>query len=207
MGTEHSKNKMHCNQYLNGNGPLSLDNQVKNGTIKRNSKIVNGNQPDDGRMSIIHLIRSVEGYPDCDTMQINFEFEDGIQTAIRAKGSLYSLVCHFYYDTMTYHHCDSVSFFPLKEKHPNPGQKYYGLKTVAFVPLNHEGMKVYRLLEVAFEHKLLFTVKTTSTGEEQVTFSDIPLKTKESGGHDSFSYPDPMYLKTVMEILNLKGIK
>lgn len=85
---------------------------------------------------------------------------------------------------MTYHPCDSVSFFPLKEKHPNPGQKYFGLKTVAFVPQNHEGRKVYYLLETAFKHKLLFTVATTSTGEEQVTYTDIPLKTKESGGHD-----------------------
>lgn len=55
---------------------------------------------------------------------------------------------------------------------------------MAFVPQNNEGIKVYRMLEVAFKHKLLFTVATTSTGEERVTFSDIPLKTKESGGHD-----------------------
>lgn len=69
----------------------------------------------------------------------------------------------------------------MKEKHPKPGQKYYGFKTVAFVPQNHEGRKVYHLLEVAFKHKLLFTVKTTGTGEERVAFADIPLKTKESG--------------------------
>ncbi|TSK34881.1 E3 ubiquitin-protein ligase DTX3L [Bagarius yarrelli] len=124
-------------------------------------------------MSITHLRRNVEGYPDCDTIQITFEFEDGIQT----------------------------------EQHPNPGQQYYGLKTAAFVPQNHEGRKVYRLLEVAFQHKLLFTVATTSTGEERVTFSDIPLKTEESGGYDSFSYPDPKYLKTVTKLLKAKGIK
>ncbi|MCI4374404.1 hypothetical protein PGIGA_G00005840 [Pangasianodon gigas] len=178
MGSEQSKDKMYCTRYLNGNGPPSLADQVENcadGTSghKRNSKIVNGNQPDDGRMSITHLRRNVEGYPDCDTIQINFEFEDGIQT----------------------------------EKHPNPGQKYHGLKTVAFVPQNHEGRKVYRLLEMAFKYKLLFTVATTSTGEERVTYADIPLKTKESGGHDSFSYPDPKYLKTVTKILKSKGIK
>lgn len=85
---------------------------------------------------------------------------------------------------MTYHPCDSVCFFSLKEKHPNPGQKYYGLKTVAFVPQNHEGRKVYHLLESAFRHKLLFKVATTSTGEERVTYADIPLKNKLGGGHD-----------------------
>ncbi|KAK2854798.1 hypothetical protein Q7C36_006667 [Tachysurus vachellii] len=176
MGSEQSKDKMHCTRYINGTGPPTLADQVQNGTngaSKKNSKIVNGNQPDDGRMSIMHLRRNVEGYPKCDTIQINMEFEDGIQT----------------------------------ENHPNPGQKYYGLKTVAYVPQNNEGMKVYRMLEVAFKHKLLFTVATTSTGEERVTFSDIPLKTKESGGHDSFSYPDPEYLKTVTKILKSKGIK
>ncbi|XP_053490418.1 E3 ubiquitin-protein ligase DTX3L1 [Ictalurus furcatus] len=175
MGSEQSKDKMYCTRYLNGNGPPSLADQVENGISghKINSKIVNGNQPDDGQMSITHLRRNVEGYPDCDTIQINFEFDDGIQT----------------------------------DKHPNPGQKYYGLKTVAFVPLNHEGTKVYHLLEIAFKHKLLFTVATTSTGEERITFADIPLKTKESGGHDSFSYPDPNYLKTVKKILKSKGIK
>ncbi|KAF7708663.1 E3 ubiquitin-protein ligase DTX3L1 [Silurus meridionalis] len=178
MGSEQSKDKMHCTRYLNGNGPPSLTEQVEkatNGTIghKINSKIVIGNQPDDGKMSIMHARRNVEGYPDCDTIQMNFEFDDGIQT----------------------------------EMHPNPGQKYYGLKTVAFVPQNHEGRKVYRMLEAAFKHKLLFTVATTSTGEERVNYSDIPLKTKESGGHDSFSYPDPKYLKTVTKILKLKGIQ
>lgn len=85
---------------------------------------------------------------------------------------------------MTYHPCDSVSFFSLKEKHPKPGQKYCGFKTVALVPQNHEGRKMYHLLDLAFKHKLLFTVATTSTGEERVTFTDVPLKTKESGGHD-----------------------
>lgn len=90
----------------------------------------------------------------------------------------------FHFDSIIYHSCDNVSFFSLKEKHPNPGQKYYGLKTVAFVPQNHEGRKVYYLLQKAFQYKLLFTVATTSTGEERVSFSDIPLKTEESGGRD-----------------------
>ncbi|KAF5888494.1 E3 ubiquitin-protein ligase DTX3L-like, partial [Clarias magur] len=117
---------------------------------KKPSKIVNGNQPDDGRMSIARLTRNVEGYPDCETIQMNFEFDDGIQT----------------------------------ENHPNPGQKYYGLKTEAFVPQNHEGRKVYQLLDKAFQHKLLFKVATTSSGEERVTFTDIPLKSKVEGGHD-----------------------
>ncbi|XP_053351288.1 E3 ubiquitin-protein ligase DTX3L1 [Clarias gariepinus] len=177
MGSKQSKDKMYCNRYLNGNGPPSLEDQVAESTNrpskKINSKIVNGNQPDDGRMSITRLRRNVEGYPDCDAIQMNFEFDDGIQA----------------------------------ENHPNPGQKYYGLKTEAFVPHNHKGIKVYRLLDKAFRHKLLFKVATTSSGEERVTFTDIPLKTKVEGGHDSFSYPDPKYLPKVTKILISKGLK
>ncbi|XP_036435012.1 E3 ubiquitin-protein ligase DTX3L1 [Colossoma macropomum] len=178
MGSAESKEKMYCTRYMNGGGPLPLPEQVDrsiNGTstFKRGSEVVEGDQPDGGQMTVTVQRRSVEGYPDCDTLQINFVFEDGIQT----------------------------------EKHPNPGQKYYGLSTVAFLPMNNEGTKVFKLLEVAFQCKLLFKVATTNSGEECVTYTDIPLKIRESGGPESYGYPDPNYLKTVLKILKSKGIK
>ncbi|XP_076827998.1 E3 ubiquitin-protein ligase DTX3L1 [Brachyhypopomus gauderio] len=177
MGSAQSKDKMHCNRYLNGDGPPPLAEQVQssiNGprNSKKRSKIVDGNQPSDGQMTMTVHRRSVPGYPKSDTIQIDFVFEDGTQT----------------------------------EKHPNPGQMYCGLHTQAYLPQNSEGRKVYELLKVAFDHKLLFTVTTTNTGEEGVTFSDIPLKTMESGGAKSDCYPDPNYLKTVKKILKSKGI-
>ncbi|XP_066539897.1 E3 ubiquitin-protein ligase DTX3L1 [Hoplias malabaricus] len=178
MGSAESKEKMYCTRYLNGDGPPPLEEQVKQGinrtsSLQRSIKIVEGNQPDGGYMSMALLRRNVEGYPDHDTIQINFIFEDGIQT----------------------------------EKHPNPGQAYYGLKTSAYLPQNSEGRKVYKLLEKAFQYKLLFTVATTSGGEERVTFTDIPLKLSEDGGPESLGYPDPSYLKTVLKVLKSKGIK
>ncbi|KAI4871247.1 hypothetical protein NFI96_019776 [Prochilodus magdalenae] len=178
MGSGESKEKMYCTRYMNGDGPPPLAEQVENSingtsTLKRGSQIVEGNQPDGGHMTMMVQRRSVEGYPDYDTLQINFVFEDGIQT----------------------------------EKHPNPGKAYYGLSTAAYLPMNNEGTKVYRLLEAAFQNKLLFTVETNSTGDEQVTYTDIPLKTSESGGPESFGYPDPNYLKTVTKLLKSKGFK
>ncbi|KAK1795120.1 hypothetical protein P4O66_010289, partial [Electrophorus voltai] len=155
MGSGQSK--VYCNRYLNGNGPPQLAEQGScsveagiNGTkkSKRGCRIVDGNQPNDGQMTVMVQRRSVEGYPKCDTIQMNFVFEDGIQA----------------------------------ENHPNPGQTYYGLRTQAYLPQNSEGRKIYELLQVAFDHKLLFTVATTSTEEERVTFTDIPLKTIEKGG-------------------------
>ncbi|XP_017555789.1 E3 ubiquitin-protein ligase DTX3L1 isoform X1 [Pygocentrus nattereri] len=178
MGSAESKEKMYCTRYMNGGGPPALSEQVEksiNGTstFKRSSEVVEGNQPDGGQMTVIVQRRSVEGYPDCDTLQINFVFEDGIQM----------------------------------EKHPKPGHKYEGLSTAAFLPMNNEGTKVFKLLEAAFQHKLLFTVATTSSGEECITYTDIPLKIRERGGPESCGYPDPNYLKTVLKILKSKGIK
>lgn len=57
-----------------------FESAEKSANGKINSEIVNGNQPDNGRMTITHLRRNVEGYPDYDTIQMNFEFNDGIQT-------------------------------------------------------------------------------------------------------------------------------
>lgn len=52
-----------------------------NGTSTlRRGTIVEGNQPDGGQITISVLRRSLAGYPKCDTIQITFVFEDGIQT-------------------------------------------------------------------------------------------------------------------------------
>ncbi|KAG9276495.1 E3 ubiquitin-protein ligase DTX3L-like [Astyanax mexicanus] len=178
MGSAESKDKMHCTRYLNGDGPPPLDEQVKESisgtrTLKKIPGVVEGNQPDGGEMKITALRSSVEGYQDNDTIQINFVFEDGIQT----------------------------------EMHPRPGQMYHGLRTAAYLPQNSKGRKVYKLLQAAFQHKLLFTVATSNSGEQFVTFSDIPLKTSQKGGPESNGYPDPKYLDTVLKVLKSRGIK
>lgn len=171
MGSAESKDKMHCNRYLNGDGPPHLAEQVDQ-IISAVPGVVEGNQPD-GEMNLKVLKRGLEGYQDSDTIQLDFVFQDGVQT----------------------------------EKHPRPGQNYQGLSTVAYLPQNSMGRKVYKLLEVAFQHKLLFSLETNINGEQFVTFSDIPLKTSEKGGPESDGYPDPEYLKTVLRVLKSHGIK
>uniref|UniRef100_A0A3Q3FXP7 E3 ubiquitin-protein ligase n=1 Tax=Labrus bergylta TaxID=56723 RepID=A0A3Q3FXP7_9LABR len=94
------------------------------------------------------------------------------------------------------------------EKHPNPGKRYEGISREAYLPNNKEGNEVLRLLQKAFDQKLIFTVGTSrTTGKEnQVTWNDIHHKTSISGGQQCFGYPDPGYLSRVRDELKAKGI-
>ncbi|XP_065810994.1 E3 ubiquitin-protein ligase DTX3L-like isoform X2 [Labrus bergylta] len=94
------------------------------------------------------------------------------------------------------------------EKHPNPGKRYEGISRDAYLPDNKEGNEVLRLLQKAFDQKLIFTVGTSrTTGKEnQVTWNDIHHKTSISGGQQCFGYPDPGYLSRVRDELKAKGI-
>ncbi|XP_060898639.1 E3 ubiquitin-protein ligase DTX3L-like isoform X2 [Labrus mixtus] len=94
------------------------------------------------------------------------------------------------------------------EKHPNPGKRYEGISREAYLPDNKEGNEVLRLLQKAFDQKLIFTVgMSRTTGKEnQVTWNDIHHKTSTSGGPQCFGYPDPGYLSRVRDELKAKGI-
>ncbi|XP_060898641.1 E3 ubiquitin-protein ligase DTX3L-like [Labrus mixtus] len=94
------------------------------------------------------------------------------------------------------------------EKHPNPGKRYEGISREAYLPDNKEGNEVLRLLQKAFDQKLIFTVgMSRTTGKEnQVTWNDIHHKTSTSGGPQCFGYPDPGYLSRVRDELKVKGI-
>ncbi|XP_077101247.1 E3 ubiquitin-protein ligase DTX3L1 [Siphateles boraxobius] len=174
MGASQSKDKMHCTRYLNGKGPPPLGETAQgSNNQKKNNLIKQGNQPDGGKMNCNIKRRSLPGHPDCDTIQITFSFDDGIQL----------------------------------DTHPDPGQKYRGNVTVAYLPQNTTGTKILSLLMQAFEHQLLFTVAANPSGEYCVTPADIPLKTLDSGGPGSLGYPDPNYLKSVRKSLKVKGIK
>uniref|UniRef100_A0A3B5BGF1 E3 ubiquitin-protein ligase n=1 Tax=Stegastes partitus TaxID=144197 RepID=A0A3B5BGF1_9TELE len=87
---------------------------------------------------------------------------------------------------------------PPSEKHPHPGQPHAGLRLCAYLPDNREGRRVLKLMDKAFNQKLLFTVATNEDGEDVVATASIPLK----GG-----YPDSEYLKTVRKLLKDKGIE
>ncbi|KAK6319307.1 hypothetical protein J4Q44_G00105180 [Coregonus suidteri] len=94
-------------------------------------------------------------------------------------------------------------------KHPNPGEWFSGTCRIAYLPNNEEGNKVLKLLERAFDQKLIFTVGTSRTTgtDDCVTWNDIHHKTNINGGAQGFGYPDPNYLSRVKNELKAKGIE
>ncbi|AWP21021.1 putative E3 ubiquitin-protein ligase DTX3L-like [Scophthalmus maximus] len=78
MGAGQSSDKFHCNRYLNGQGPPSLVQQA-NGGLNGIYSVPNGCQPE-GQMTTVTLFRDLPGFPNDNTLQINFIFPDGIQT-------------------------------------------------------------------------------------------------------------------------------
>ncbi|XP_078684006.1 uncharacterized protein LOC144917638 [Branchiostoma floridae x Branchiostoma belcheri] len=94
-------------------------------------------------------------------------------------------------------------------EHPNPGKPYSGTSRRAYLPNNVEGREVLRLLQRAFDSRLVFTIGTSvTTGQtDTVVWNDIHHKTSKYGGPNSYGYPDPQYLTRVKEELAAKGIK
>lgn len=167
MGSGQSSDTFHCNRYLNGKGPPSLVQQANEGV--NGMSALNGCQPE-GQMTWVILHRNLPGFPDDNTLQINYLFPDGTQT----------------------------------KKHPHPGQPYRGLRLCAYLPDNHEGRRVLKLLDKAFNQQILFTVATNKDGEDIVMTAFIPLKTQPDGGSRVDGYPDADYLKTVRKLLKDK---
>ncbi|XP_070540329.1 uncharacterized protein [Ptychodera flava] len=95
------------------------------------------------------------------------------------------------------------------KEHPHPGWSYYGTNRTAYLPNNAEGQEVLRLLKIAFDRRLTFTIgSSVTTGlRNTVTWNDIHHKTSIYGGPQNFGYPDPDYLNQVKEELAAKGVK
>ncbi|XP_062898975.1 E3 ubiquitin-protein ligase DTX3L [Mobula hypostoma] len=110
------------------------------------------------------------------------------------------------YDTIEIHYQIPDGF--QGKEHPQPGQRYNGTARTAYLPNSPEGKKVLRLLQRAFNQKLIFTVGTSSTTGRSnvVTWNDIHHKTSIFGGPSAFGYPDPTYLARVQDELKAKGI-
>ena len=81
-------------------------------------------------------------------------------------------------------------------RHPNPGHKFSGTRRRAYLPATKEGTVVLKMLEKAFEKKLIFTVgRSNTTGKEDcVTWNDIHHKTSVSGGPQKYVNFSFLYL-------------
>ncbi|KAJ1532236.1 hypothetical protein ONE63_000853 [Megalurothrips usitatus] len=95
-------------------------------------------------------------------------------------------------------------------EHPNPGRPYYavGFPRVCYIPDTDKGRKVLKLLRIAFERRLVFTVgRSVTTGREDVvTWNEIHHKTEPGISHNGHGYPDPEYLENCLEELAAHGV-
>ncbi|XP_047737111.1 uncharacterized protein LOC108677886 isoform X3 [Hyalella azteca] len=94
-------------------------------------------------------------------------------------------------------------------EHPSPGRPYFliGFPRCAYLPDTPKGRKVLRLLQEAFDRRLIFTVGTSATTSQPdcVVWNGVHHKTEVTnyGGH---GYPDPNYLDNVTMELAALGV-
>lgn len=78
---------------------------------------------------------------------------------------------------------------------------------MGYLPDNAKGQLVAKMLKVAFERKLVFTIGDSRTTGKQgvITWNGIHHKTNPKP-HSEFGYPDASYLDKVIDELSVKGI-
>lgn len=69
-------------------------------------------------------------------------------------------------------------------------------------------IQVLRLLSVAWQRRLIFTIgRSNTTGREDVvTWNDIHHKTEIGPVNSSYGYPDPGYLDRCLDELAAQGV-
>src|SRR5690606_31272389 len=92
--------------------------------------------------------------------------------------------------------------------HPNPGHPYAGTSRIAYLPDTEEGRRILKLLKIAFQRRLVFTIGTSvTTGASNfVVWNGIHHKTRPCGGPTYYGYPDPTYFNRVTMELAAKGV-
>uniref|UniRef100_A0A3Q2D4Y3 E3 ubiquitin-protein ligase n=1 Tax=Cyprinodon variegatus TaxID=28743 RepID=A0A3Q2D4Y3_CYPVA len=95
-------------------------------------------------------------------------------------------------------------------EHPNPGKPFTarGFPRHCYLPDSDKGRKVLRLLLVAWDRRLIFSVGTSSTTGESdtVIWNEVHHKTEFGSNLTGHGYPDPGHLDNVLEELRAQGI-
>ncbi|XP_043939997.1 E3 ubiquitin-protein ligase DTX4 [Protopterus annectens] len=95
-------------------------------------------------------------------------------------------------------------------EHPNPGKSFTarGFPRHCYLPDNEKGRKVLKLLLVAWDRRLIFTIGTSSTTGESdtVIWNEVHHKTEFGSNLTGHGYPDPNYLDNVLAELHAQGI-
>uniref|UniRef100_A0A4W5M2L7 E3 ubiquitin-protein ligase n=1 Tax=Hucho hucho TaxID=62062 RepID=A0A4W5M2L7_9TELE len=95
-------------------------------------------------------------------------------------------------------------------EHPNPGKRFSarGFPRHCYLPDNDKGRKVLKLLIMAWDRRLIFTIDTSSTTGESdtVVWNEIHHKTEFGSNLTGHGYPDPNYLDNVLTELSAQGV-
>ncbi|MEQ2189764.1 E3 ubiquitin-protein ligase dtx1 [Goodea atripinnis] len=95
-------------------------------------------------------------------------------------------------------------------EHPNPGKKFSarGFPRHCYLPDNEKGRRVLKLLIMAWDRRLIFTIGTSSTTGESdtVVWNEIHHKTEFGSNLTGHGYPDPNYLDNVLTELSAQGV-
>lgn len=100
-----------------------------------------------------------------------------------------------------YENCGSI------EIHYYINDDNYYLNRLAYLPNNEEGLQILKLLEIAWDRRVSFTIGTSvTTGVENTVVWNIHHKTNQTGGVGYFGYPDATYFQRVKWELEAYGI-
>ncbi|XP_078277675.1 E3 ubiquitin-protein ligase DTX1 isoform X1 [Rhinoraja longicauda] len=95
-------------------------------------------------------------------------------------------------------------------EHPNPGKRFTarGFPRHCYLPDNDKGRKILKLLIVAWDRRLIFTIGTSNTtGEtDTVVWNEIHHKTEFGSNLTGHGYADPNYLDNVLAELSAQGV-
>ncbi|XP_056264206.1 E3 ubiquitin-protein ligase DTX1-like isoform X1 [Pseudoliparis swirei] len=95
-------------------------------------------------------------------------------------------------------------------EHPNPGKPFTarGFPRHCYLPDSEKGRKVLRLLLIAWDRRLTFSVGTSSTTGESdtVIWNEVHHKTEFGSNLTGHGFPDPGHLDNVLEELRAQGI-
>ncbi|XP_038058983.1 E3 ubiquitin-protein ligase DTX4-like isoform X2 [Patiria miniata] len=95
-------------------------------------------------------------------------------------------------------------------EHPNPGKRYSarGFPRHCYLPDNEIGRKILKLLIIAWERRLLFTIGTSATTSESstVVWNEIHHKTEFGSNVTGHGFPDPNYFDNVLSELASQGV-
>ena len=154
-----------------------------------------GNQPESGEMKIRKENFDLPGYTKGWTLKKEGDGKSGFtKTFGRCQGTI----------VVEYVFRNGVQ----GKYHPNPGSPYYAdnFPRRAYFPATAEGIKIVRLLKVAFDRRLVFTVGRSATTQRDnvIVWNGIHHKTRTADA--VHGYPDPQYLQRVEEELKSCGV-